>query len=312
MRQTGKSHRQPAPSYRCLGISALLAMSWISGSTIRAQAQDNWPQLSFDNAHLGFNPSETTLSVSNVSHLRQLWTFSARGSLSSPAVVAGVLYVGSGDGHAYAVNANTGTLVWKTVLAGGGTSASPAVINGMVYLGTGVDSGEFYALNAANGKIVWSFRPAGGVQSSAAVGSGIVYFGDTAGNVYALNATTGAILWTFLSLDNPIFSSPSVADGIVYIGENDGEFVTLNETTGTVLWDDQLTGFDPIYAPAAVANGVVYAAGEGFNVYVFDAATGQLLNTLTTGGPTYFSSPVVVNGRVFVGSFDRKIHAWGL
>ena len=58
--------------------------------------------------------------------------------------------------------------------------------------------------------------------------------------------------------------------------------------------------------------GVVYAAGQGFNLYALDATKGTVLKTLTTGGPLGFSSPVVVNGMVYVGSFDKKLHAWGL
>lgn len=53
----------------------------------------------------------------------------------------------------------------------------------------------------------------------------------------------------------------------------------------------------------------MYAAGEGTSIYIFEAKTGKLLNTLSTGGILYFSSPIVVNGKVYVGSFDKKIHA---
>ena len=132
----------PAAAFRRLAIAALLSLGW-AGGTVLGHAQMNWPQLSFNNAHLGFNPSETTLSVSNVGSLRQVWTFSTQGSLSLPAVVDETLYIGSGDGHVYAVNANTGALIWKALLAGGGTSASPIVANGIVYIGTGSTRAPF-------------------------------------------------------------------------------------------------------------------------------------------------------------------------
>lgn len=117
--------------------------------------------------------------------LQQLWTAKAKGSLTSAAVVNGVAYIGSGDGNLYAVNASTGAPVWKTLLAGGGTSSSPAVVNGTVFIGTGVDKGFFYALKASNGAVLWRFQPKAGVASSPAVANGIVYFGGNDDRVYA-------------------------------------------------------------------------------------------------------------------------------
>jgi outer membrane protein assembly factor BamB len=56
---------------------------------------------------------------------------------------------------------------------------------------------------------------------------------------------------------------------------------------------------------------VVYGAGESGILYAFDASTGKILKTLSTAGPI-LSSPAVINGTLYVGSFDKKLHAWGL
>ncbi len=63
-----------------------------------------------------------------------------------------------------------------------------------------------------------------------------------------------------------------------------------------------------------VANGVVYYPAGGANrVYAFDALTGQpLWNSDTTLTRPVFTAPTVINGRVYVGSYDNKLHAWGL
>ena len=73
----GRVGRRVRSHFGCFMIASLWLMSWGFG-----QAQTNWPQLGYNNAHLGFNPSEITLSVSNAGSLRELWTFSAQGSLS--------------------------------------------------------------------------------------------------------------------------------------------------------------------------------------------------------------------------------------
>src|SRR5262249_43645079 len=113
------------------------SIALLAAACLHAFAQAGWPQLGFNNPHLAANPFETILSVSTVPGLRPAWTFPTKGIVTSAAVVGGVAYFASGDGRAYAVNAATGALLWKTELPGGGTSSSPAVIGGKVYLGTG-------------------------------------------------------------------------------------------------------------------------------------------------------------------------------
>jgi hypothetical protein len=67
-------------------------------------AQTNWPQVFFDNARTSFNPSEKILSRSTVHRLKQEWAFNAGGYVSGLAVVQGIAYTGSGDGHVYAID----------------------------------------------------------------------------------------------------------------------------------------------------------------------------------------------------------------
>ena len=55
----------------------------------------------------------------------------AGGGHSSPAVVDGIVYVGSTDNNLYALNAATGQLVWKQLTES--ADSPPAVANGVVY-----------------------------------------------------------------------------------------------------------------------------------------------------------------------------------
>ena len=59
----------------------------------------------------------------------------------------------------------------------------------------------------------------------------------------------------------------------------------------------------------AVANGVVYIGSEDHKLYAYNARTGALLWSATTGG-TIVSSPAVANGIVYVGSSDGKLYAY--
>ena len=111
--------------------------------------------------------------------------------LSSPLVVDGKVYFGSGDGHVYAVDAASGRLAWK-FRTGDVVHASPAYADGLVVLGSW--DGRLYALDAATGAQRWAFQ-AGvdplihnqqGFQSSAAIADGTVYVGCRDGHLYAI------------------------------------------------------------------------------------------------------------------------------
>jgi outer membrane protein assembly factor BamB len=69
---------------------------------------------------------------------------------SSPAVVNGVVYIGSHDGNVYALDAASGNKIWNYPTSGMVLS-SPAVANGVVYVGGGnvVYALGIYALNAS-------------------------------------------------------------------------------------------------------------------------------------------------------------------
>jgi len=123
---------------------------------------------------------------------------------------------------------------------------------------------------------------------------------------------------------NILRASPTVVDGVVYIGADDGEFYAVSEATQKVLWSHFL-GLDTakgdcgadaygIISTAAVvtdpATGklTVYVYGSNSKLYALDAATGatvwsaQVVTPSTTENDYYaWSSPLVVNGHVYVG-----------
>jgi outer membrane protein assembly factor BamB len=92
--------------------------------------------------------AETILNVNNVGSLNLKWSYTTGGAVSSSAVAHGVVYIGSGDGNVYALNASTGAKLWSYT-TGNIVSSSPAVAHGVVYVGS--HDGHVYALNASTG-----------------------------------------------------------------------------------------------------------------------------------------------------------------
>jgi outer membrane protein assembly factor BamB len=108
--------------------------------------------------------------------------------LSTPAIANGIVYIGSGyytpnGGRLYAVDASTGTLLWKYDAAGLLNYSSPAVANGVVYFGsTNSDrfgsTGDIYALDEETGDLLWKYHAEEQIVSSPAVVNGRLYVGS--------------------------------------------------------------------------------------------------------------------------------------
>ena len=119
-----------------------------------------------DLAHTSFNNTENLLDIKKISTLQPVWTYKAGAVIASaPTLVNGVLYFGDWAGNVNAVDAQTGTLIWKkfvgvaatpkdpTCLSGVGVSSQPVVVGEVVYAGGG-DS-AVYALDRKTGTQQW-------------------------------------------------------------------------------------------------------------------------------------------------------------
>ena len=265
------------------------------------------------------------------------WKFHTGGRvISSPAVVDGVVYVGSTDGNVYAIDAASGAQKWKFETKSWEVS-SPAVVSGVVYFLS--YDGHLYALDAATAQVKWKFATGGEKHyaathlhylqpavetmpdpwdfflSSPAVWNGAVYFGSSDGNVYSLEASSGALKWKFKTGD-VVHSSPAIADGVLYIGSWDTYLYALDASNGTEKWRFK-TGDDPvahnhigIQSSPAVMDGLIYFGSRDSFAYAVDGATGKQVWKFSTGGSWVNNSMVVQEGKAYFGtSIPGFMHA---
>jgi outer membrane protein assembly factor BamB len=201
-----------------------------------------------------------------------------------------------------------------------------------------------YLKNTSSQLLLWEFEGDGEIFRPK-IAKGIVYAGSSDGYLRAFDAKTGKIVWQFKAEDE--IYTPVVADGIAYAGSDDKDDKQLrafDAKTGRMLWDFKaestfdmnvincLPGLDCgsnhwIYDPV-VANGIVYAGSEDMHLRAFDSKTGKLLWDFKADGSKYkqnevapstnreyvsgfwISSPVVVNGTVYAGSWDHHLRAF--
>ena len=231
---------------------------------------------------------------------------------ASPAFADGVIYAGSWDGRLYAVDARSGRQRW--MFQGGvdalihnqqGFQSSPAVVAGVVYSGS--RDAHVYALDAGTGQERWRVSTsASWVISSPAVSEGRVYFGTSDSALYqVVEAATGQPLQQHDVLAY-MFASPTVAGDVVLLGMLNGVLQARDKASGALLWEFQ--------TEASRANrGWVLTADKRFNGPMLYAsnwheATDVAQDRQTSVG-SFFSTPLVADAVVYIGSADGNLYA---
>lgn len=168
---------------------------------------------------------------------------------SSAAVSDGRVFIGCDDYNAYALDLDTGSLLWK-FQTGSAVYASPGVHGGRVFAHS-VD-GNLYALpiddpdhdgNITSSEVLWTFHtgdgPVGdGGGSSPAIAGGKVFVSTRPGSFFVINEQTGLREWNYsVPVRYASFSSPAVVDGEVFVGMSDGIMYSFNQPTAAVSID---------------------------------------------------------------------------
>jgi outer membrane protein assembly factor BamB len=228
------------------------------------------------------------------------------------------VYIGSGDGYLYVLDARTGKGIWRA-RTGGRIRSAPAIANGAAYVGS--FDGYLYAFDANTGKLRWRYATEGAhlnsadygydrrsIQSSPAVRNGKVFFGSKDGSLYAVDARSGALRWRKTASVYWYMSAPAVDRNLVFSGNSDGRFVqALDAASGRVAWQFN-TGIN-VFASPSVANGVVYTGAWDGKLYALDEISGRQLWSFATSGRRIFSSASVSGNRIFFGADDGGIYA---
>ena len=286
--------------------SSIARIAMLSVLAISANAC-TWAQYKYGSGHSGYNPDETTISVSNVNHLGAVWRaplHQVQGS--SPTVANGTVYLG-GDSALFAFDAGgkrgcstssppTCSPLWQGVMEGD-QFASPAVVGGVAYA-VSESPGQLHAFDAAG---------AVGCTGTPKICSPLW----SAGQTYDANHQA----W----VGDDLYSSPVVANGVVYVQGTTALFAYdaagKRNCSGTPrvcvpLWRTHDSG---IFTPAApvVANGFVYAGLGNGEIGAYDAQGAQGCGgtpkicspqrILLRQGTNMISSPAIVNGVLYVG-----------
>ena len=243
--------------------------------TLPARGPDRfaWPLYGYTKNHTRFFPAPAAVHPP----FKRLWAHGRGSLLEFPPVIYGDhIFQLADDGVLTATNKHTGNIFWARKL-GLLSASTPAVTATTVYAavlssGTSHSPGRIVALNYANGSIRWSRDLSSPTESSPMLDRGKLFFGSQSGIVYALDAKNGNVLWTYHA-GGAVKASPTLSGGVLYFGDYSGHVQAISELTGQKLW--------------------------------VSGSEGALL-----GSGTFYSTPAVVYGRVFLGNTDGRVYAY--
>jgi outer membrane protein assembly factor BamB len=146
-------------------------------------------------------------------------------------------------------------------------------ISGAMYRGGPQRTGNYHTLGVpqlAGEK--WKFETGDEVWSSPVVADNVVYFGSDDGHLYAVDIETGHEQWGFKT-EKQVRSSPAIVDDVVYFDSYDGYLYAVEAPTGELKWKFDMTVDMP-----------------------------DTIEIKKREYDDYTSSPVVVDGVVYIGS----------
>jgi len=191
-------------------------------------AGPNWNGWSpaLDNARFA---AASEITAANVGQLKVKWAFAFIGGLGSqPTVVGGRVYLGTGAGQVYSLDAATGCIHWRADGLGSvraAVSVGPLDASGRLAAFVGDRAGGMHALDAGTGKELWANKvaptPFATITGSPVLYDGRVYVPISSreeistyvkgyqcchfrGQIVALDAATGKEIWrTYMIPDEP-------------------------------------------------------------------------------------------------------------
>jgi alcohol dehydrogenase (cytochrome c) len=196
----------------------------------------SWPAHNYDLSNARAT-KDTNIDATTVAKLKPAWRFKLPyigqfgAYASNPIVLGGVVYIEDPDSDVYALNQQTGAVMWKHLYKSPTPSGGPnglALGYGLLF---GATESSAFALDPKTGKQVWLHKLTGnrneGIDMTPQLYDGKVlistipgsatnfYHGGAFGTVYSLDTKTGKTIWSFQTVKGgaKLFGNPKVNSG---------------------------------------------------------------------------------------------------
>jgi Ca-activated chloride channel homolog len=193
--------------------------------------------------------------------------------IATPAYADGMLFVGGGYGshEFYAVDADTGKVIWRIQTGDDGPTAA-VVADGRVAFNT--ESCTLVVVDEKTGRVIWQEWLGDPLMSQPAIDKGVLYMAHPAATGRPVKAAEF----------HPRPATPSGSHRLL----------AAELSTGRHIWEQEIAG-DVITAPV-ISDGTVYFTTLGGTSYALNAADGSVVWVKANAAT---SAPVVVKGQLY-------------
>ena len=224
---------------------------------------------------------------------------------------------GAGDYILRSLDRQTGSLQW-TFSTGRLIKMRPAHAEGRVLFGSW--DGFFYCLNEQDGSLLWKQKMSEGMTFAPATSNPVV-----SGNkvifvthdyvTHCFDITDGRELWSYPNTDStrPSYSSGTLWEDTVVYGSITGHVVAFGVQDGGLRFATPLTLLgteDPIFdSSPAIWNDTAFVGSVGSYVYGINCKNGDVTWRFSLQDGSIFSSPLVADGIIYVGTNGGRLSA---
>jgi outer membrane protein assembly factor BamB len=234
------------------------------------------------------------------------------------------LYVTTGLGEVAALDAATGTQVWR-VKPAGPLRGSPVIAFGAVYAMT--QDNQLVALDVADGALLWNVSASVGQSGvfgvgAPAAGQGTVVAGFSTGELVAYRYENGRTLWsdalartslsTSVGVLTDIDADPIVDRGRVYALGQGGRMAAYELVTGQRIWELNLAGI----STPAIAGEWIFTLTDDAKLLCIARSTGKARwstqlahyeNEKKRKNPIFWTGPVLANGKLWIANSKGEV-----
>lgn len=233
-----------------------------------------------------------------------------------PIAGLGKVYYGTENGYMFALDANTGELLWKQSVKGEVISA-PDIDSNVLVVNTA--AGVISGLDANSGEVLWSaeqdvppltLRGSSGVATN----SGGAIIGESSGEVSVYILENGQKGWT-AEIGEPtgstelervvdVDTTPIIFGENVYAISSRGQLVSLDLRSGRIIWKRQYSS----YSELTLEGNTIFATDVKGHVYAIDRVNGQERWSQLAFTNRGVTGPTVYKNYVVVGDFEGYLH----
>jgi len=238
----------------------------------------------------------------------------------------GKVFVTSGFGVAYALDARTGAFIWGHDF-GVPILNAPVVVDGRLFVSTA--DNHFWCLAESDGRELWDHQ---GIAESATImtSTSVAVAGDTvivpysSGELYALRMQNGQVAWsdvlsrsgqvTALSELDDIAGRPVVDRGVVYAISHSGVMAAIKLSSGDRIWSRNVGGIETPWT----AGDYVYVVTPNGKLLCLTGKDGKVRwvhqlpqweDAVNNEHPINWSGPVLVSNKLILVSSDGYAEA---